>query len=135
MVAAGTKPSAPVSSSLMKKPGLGDAGDLALECGADPVGQEMGDQAVVCLPLRRHGAALGRRDAGADLDQLGAGGVGRQAVLAELQRGDQRAVHDEVGVAADRRGEMRVALQVQAEMAVILGRILGLRLASAARPR
>ena len=37
-------------------------------------------------------------------------------------------MHDQIGVAADRRGEMRVAAKVEAEMPVILGRIFGLRL-------
>jgi hypothetical protein len=49
----------------------------------------------------------------------------RQAVLAvaEIERPDQRAMHDQVGIAADRRGEMRVAQQVETEMAVVLGRV------------
>ena len=51
-----------------------------------------------------------------------------QAAVAELERADQPAMHDQVGIAADRRGEMRVAAQVQAEMAVILRRVFGLRL-------
>ena len=37
-------------------------------------------------------------------------------------------MHDQIGVAPDRRGEMRVAPQVQAEMAVILGGVFGLGL-------
>ena len=37
-------------------------------------------------------------------------------------------MHDQVGVAADRRGEVRVAAQVEAEMAVVLGGVFGLRL-------
>ena len=44
-----------------------------------------------------------------------------QAVIAQPQRADQRAMDDQIGIAADRRGEMRVAAQVQAEMAEILG--------------
>ena len=39
-------------------------------------------------------------------------------------------MHDEVGIAADRRGEVRVAAQVEAEMAEILRRIFRLRLAA-----
>ena len=35
---------------------------------------------------------------------------------------------DEIGVAPDRRGEMRVTAQVEAEMAVILVAVFGLRL-------
>ena len=53
--------------------------------------------------------------------------VGRPS-LPSLQRADQSAMHDEIGIAADRRGEMRVAAQIEAEMAEILRRIFGLRL-------
>ena len=76
-------------------------------------------------------AAMARRsaagDARGDLGEF-AGRRVRQGALAELQRADERAMHDEIGVAADRRGEMRVAAQVEAEMPVILMRIFGLRL-------
>jgi hypothetical protein len=34
--------------------------------------------------------------------------LGRQPVVAPAMRRDQRAVHDQVGIAPDRRGEMRV---------------------------
>ena len=54
----------------------------------------------------------------------------RQSVIAQLERGDQRAVDDEVGVATDRRGEVRIAIEVEAEMAVVLVRIFGLGLGS-----
>ena len=50
-----------------------------------------------------------------------------EAVLAPAMRRDQRAVHDKVGVAADRRGEMRVVAQGEAEMAEILRAVIGLR--------
>ena len=46
--------------------------------------------------------------------------------MAELQRAYQSAMHNQVRVAADRRGEMRVAAQVQSEMPVILRGIFGL---------
>ena len=46
----------------------------------------------------------------------------------KLQRAHQRAMHQQVGIAADRRGEMRIALQVEAEVADVLGRVHGLRL-------
>ena len=45
-----------------------------------------------------------------------------EAVVAEAQRLDQRAMHDQVGIAADGRGEVGVAVEVEAEMAVILVR-------------
>ena len=50
------------------------------------------------------------------------------AIRAEVQRTDQRAVDDQVGVAADGRGEVRVLQQVQAEVAEILVGVAGLRL-------
>ena len=50
------------------------------------------------------------------------------AAGAEPQRADQRAVHDEVGVAPDRRGEVGVALQVEAEVADVVGGVHRLRL-------
>ena len=51
-----------------------------------------------------------------------------EAARAQPERADQRAVHQQVGVAADRRGEMRVAAQVQAEVAEVVGGVDGLRL-------
>ena len=39
---------------------------------------------------------------------------------------DQRAVDDEVGIAADRRGEVAVARQVEAEVPEVLRRVVGL---------
>ena len=53
-----------------------------------------------------------------------------QPVRPEPERADQRAMHDEVGVAADRRGEVRIAAQVQTEMAEIVGAVFGLGLAA-----
>ena len=53
-----------------------------------------------------------------------------QPVIAQLQRADQRAMHDQVGIAADRRGEVGVFRQVQAEMADIVGVVDRLRLAA-----
>ena len=105
-----------------------DARYVAVEGGADPVGEEVRDQPVGGLALGLHGAALGGGNAGGDFRQRTDVGALRQPVGAELLRADQGAMHDQVGVAADRRGEMRVAAQVEAEMAVILGRIFGLRL-------
>src|SRR5829696_8833906 len=50
---------------LDEEPRLCHPRDLSTECGPDPVGKEVRDQAVDCLTLRRHGAALRRRDLGA----------------------------------------------------------------------
>ena len=49
-----------------------------------------------------------------------------QAVVAPAVGADQRAVDDEVGVAADRRGEVAVARQVEAEVAEVLRGVVGL---------
>jgi hypothetical protein len=86
------------------------------------------DEAVHGLALRRHGAPLGRRDAGCDLGEVRRRGARRQAVAPELQRRDEGAVDEEVGVAPDRRGEVGVFRQVQAEVADVLGVVLGLHL-------
>ena len=94
---------------------------------ADLVGQMRRDQPVDGLALGRHRAAFGGRNVLGDLREFAAAHV-LQAVVAEVQRADQRAMHDEVGVAADRRGEMRVAAQIEAEMAVVLVAVFGLRL-------
>ncbi len=115
---------------LHEQAGAGDAGDAAVEGGADAVGEEMRDQPVVGLALGHHGAPLGGGNFRGNLGKpLVIGGLGQGAV-AELERADQPAMHDQIGVAADRRGEMRVAAQVEAEVAVVLGGIFGLRLAA-----
>ncbi len=104
------------------------AGDAAVESGADAVGQKMRDQPIVGFAFGQHGAPLGRRNLRGDFRQrLVVHRLG-QAIAAKLERADQPAMHDQVGIAADRRGEMGVAAQVQAEMAVILRRVFGLRL-------
>ena len=69
MVRAGTKPSAPVSSSLTNRPGAGRAGNVPLERCADPVGEEMGEQPIECFALRLHGAPLGGGDLRADFGE------------------------------------------------------------------
>ena len=56
--------------------------------------------------------------------------VVRQCARPEAEAADQRAVHQQVGVAADRTGEMRIARQGEAEMADVVGAVLGLRLAA-----
>ena len=54
---------------LHEQAGAGDAGDAALESGADAVGEEMRDQPVIGLALGHHGAALGGGNLRADLGQ------------------------------------------------------------------
>ena len=70
MVRAGTKPSAPVSSSFDEQAGAGDAGNAAVEGRADAVGEEMRDQPVGGLALGLHGAPLGGGDLRGDFGQL-----------------------------------------------------------------
>src|SRR5438876_150548 len=77
--------------------------------------------------LGRHGAALGGGDECRDFLQP-IGLLLRQAAGAKPKRGDQAAMHDQICIATDWRGEMRVAPQVEAEMADVLRRIFGLAL-------
>ena len=105
----------------------GDAGDARPEHGADPVGEMSRDKPVDRLAFGRHSAALGGRNVLGDLRELAAAHVVEPAV-AKPERADQRAMNDQVGVAADRRGEMRVSAQIEAEMAVVLVAIFRLRL-------
>ena len=93
------------------------AGDPALEARADPCGEEGRDISLHRRALRGLGAALGAGHAFAGQDQVPM--RGRGAALAEREGMDQGSVHDEVGVAPDRRGEMRVARQREAEMAEV----------------
>ena len=86
-----------------------------------------GDQAVHRLAFGRHRAALGAGDAFGDAGQFAQSRF-FQPARPKAERADQGAMHDEVGVAADRRSEMRVAAQVEAEMAVVFMGIFGLRL-------
>ena len=51
-----------------------------------------------------------------------------QAAGAEAERGDQRAMHEKVGIAPDGRSEMRVARKPEPEMAAQVRRIDRLRL-------
>src|SRR3546814_4941067 len=53
-----------------------------------------------------------------------------QPARPQPERLHQRAVDDEIGIAPDRRGEMRVTAEREPKMAVIGGRVIGLRLAA-----
>src|SRR6516165_3511742 len=99
---------------LDEQAGAGGARDVALEGRADAVGEEMGEQAVEGLAFRFHGAALTSRDLRADLAEGGDVLLRWQFAVAEPQGADEAAMDDEVGVTSDRRGEMRVAAQVEA---------------------
>ena len=69
---------------LDEQAGAGDAGDAALEGGADAVGEKMRDQPVVGLALGLHGAALGGGNLRGDLGQRGGVLALGQAVGAEI---------------------------------------------------
>ena len=56
----------------------------------------------------------------------GFNGVAWKAVFAPAVGSDERAVHDQVGVAADGGGEMRVRFERETEVAEVLGRVVGL---------
>ena len=78
-------------------------------------------------------ASCARRSVGGDVLR----GVGKacglvrgKAAVAQPQPADQRAMHQQIGVAADRAGEMRVARQREAEMTDIVGAVCRLRLAA-----
>ncbi len=97
----------------------------------DLVGEESRDIAVDSIALRRGRAPFGAGDMVAGLGELGY----RRSVertIAEIIGGDQRAMHQQIGIAPDRRGEMRIAAERQAEVAEILRRVDRLRTASAA---
>src|SRR5262249_32077319 len=115
---------------LDEQPGARDARDVAVEHGADLLREEMRDQAINRLALSHHGSTLARRDLSPDFAERADILAVRQPVAAELQLADQRAMHDEIRIAADRRGKMRVAAQIEAEVTVILRRIFSLRLAA-----
>ena len=107
----------------------GDAGDAAGEGGADVVGHEGRDIAVHGAALGRHGAPLAHGEVLAELGEAALVGVGQPAFAQAVGR-DQGAMHDQVGIAADRRGEVGVARQRQAEMAEIVGAVDRLALAA-----
>ena len=89
--AAGTKPSAPVSSSCTNRPERVTPVMRPVELRADPVGQVVGDQPVDRLALGRHGAALGGRDLRRDLRQLrDRSSSGRPSVARASARGSGR---------------------------------------------
>ena len=77
---------------------------------------------VVGVALDRHRVALAFGGPRAELCQL----AGPRRALAAADRREQRAVADEVGIAADRRGEVAVGARVQAGVAEVPGRVVGL---------
>src|SRR5205823_4103549 len=101
-----------------EQPGPDRAADASFENRAGLIGKMTGDQPIDGLALGRHCPALGRGNhLGGFLDLLCV--IGRQTIIVEIESGDQCAMDDEISVAADRRGEVRVAAKVEPEMAAI----------------
>ena len=88
----------------------------------------MRNQPIGRLALGLHRAPLGDGNLRGDFAQGLRRLALRQSTFAKPQAADQGAMHDQIGVAADRRGKMRIAPQVEAEMAVILGGVFSLGL-------
>ena len=91
--------------------GARDPGNARVELCPHAVGEVGGDQPVGGLALGGHGPALGIRDRLRDVAQPRGFLVGKRAIT-QAQGADQRAVHQQVGIAPDRRGEMRIAAQM-----------------------
>ena len=86
------------------------------------------EEAVDGGALGLHRAPLAPRQLGAELGPVLAARHRLEPALAELQRPDQGAMHHEVGIAPDRRGEMRIAAEIEPEMAEIVRAVGGLAL-------
>ena len=88
---------------------LGDAADLAAEFRAQTIRQESRQIAVCRVAFRDHRAAFGLGNMRAGVFQP-FDFFGRQTVIAPLVGRDQRAVHDQVGIAPDGRCKVRIVL-------------------------
>ena len=89
--------------------GTGDPGNPALKGRADPIGEMVGYQPIGGLPFGLHGPPFAHRNLRRDLAQGFRRLAVRQRAFAKPERADQPAMHDKVGIAADRRGEVGVA--------------------------
>ena len=126
-VRGGHKPVSPGFVQFHEQADAGHARDAAGKDCADAIGQMRGDHTVDGFPFGGHRPPFGGGDVLGDLRHFARAHV-VEAARTEVERADQRAMDDEIGVAPDGRSEMRVAAQVEAEMAVVLVAVFGLRL-------
>ena len=104
-----------------------DAGDTAVELRAQAIGQIGCAVTVQGIALRRLRAPLGRGDVRAHELQrfcIAAPGPTRPEAVGI----DQGAVHQQIGIAADRRGEVGVAREAEPKVADVAGAVGRLRL-------
>ena len=105
-----------------KKPEPGHAGNARLEHHAHLVCHEDGQIPVDRVTFRQGGAAFGAGDVFARIGPTRDLSL-RQPVLTQAQAQDQRTMHQQIGIAADRAGEMRVTGQSQAKMTYIFNTV------------
>ena len=110
---AGKSPSAPDCAGDNIE--FGDAGDTGFEGGADPILHEGRDVAVGGIAFRCHSAAFGQRDRLRNFRQMLISRSVRPS-SPPSRAANKRAMHDQIGIAADRRSEMGIFGQVQVEM-------------------
>src|SRR5690606_12997930 len=96
---------------------------------SNSLGQILREKTIRCLALSQHGAAFGGGDMLGDAAELGLLLIGL-AIVTQAKSSDERPVNDQIGVAADWRGEVGVAVEVQPEVAVVLLGVLSLGLAA-----
>ena len=101
-------PSTKCSTSSTNRPKAADAGDVAVELVADLVGHEADLLPLHELALGIVGAPLHLGGVPRDLRQVFARAPRARLVDARVPDSRSDAVHDEVGVPADRRREVRV---------------------------
>src|SRR5215471_20765285 len=85
-------------------------------------------QSVTGFAFGQHGAPLGGGNLRADFGQRFLIGAFRKTIVPELHCADQPAMHYEIRVTADRRGEVRIAAKIETEVAVVFRGVFGLSL-------
>ena len=88
-------------------------------------GHESGEVTVDRIAFGLLRAPFSLRDPLSDVRETGDLLVGN-AVVPEAKGPDQGTMHQKIGVAADRAGEMRIARECEAKMTNIVGAICGL---------